>query len=185
MELSNEDRKELLNLARSAVEAEIRGHPPLHLVGDSAVLDEQRGCFVTLTNGGMLRGCIGVFTPDGPLREMILEMGKAAARDPRFVTNPITPAELPDLTVEVSILSALEKTAAPEKLQVGTHGIYIVCGGRSGCFLPEVATDQGWSAEEFLGYCCAQKAGLPADAWQYADCEVYLFTSEKFSEKDL
>jgi AMMECR1 domain-containing protein len=55
-------------------------------------------------------------------------------------------------------------------------------GGQSGCFLPEVATDQGWGVEEFLSYCCAHKAGLPADAWKQPGTDVYLFTSEKFSE---
>lgn len=185
MDQTTDPKRQLLTLARNAVEAEITGKPQPSTVGDAPILDDERGCFVTLTNRGRLRGCIGVFTPRGPLRDMIVEMGKAAARDPRFVTNPITPPELPDLTVEVSILSPLKKTSAPEQLRVGRDGIYIACGRRSGCFLPEVATDQGWSAVEFLSYCCAHKAGLPPDAWKYADCDVYLFTSEKFSETDL
>ena len=111
---------------------------------------------------------------------MIVEMGKAAARDPRFPHDPITPSELSQLTVEVSVLSPLEETAEPEKLKVGTHGIYIVSAMGTGCFLPEVATDMGWDAEEFLSQCCLSKAGLPADAWRRPDTKVYLFTSEKF-----
>ena len=95
--------------------------------------------------------------------------------------NPITPAELDELTVEVSVLSPLKPTSRPEELEIGRHGVYITCGYRSGCFLPEVATDQGWDAAEFLSYCCSHKAGLPADAWRMAEAKVYLFTSEKFS----
>jgi uncharacterized protein len=185
VELTQDHKRQLLTIARNAVDAEINGKPQRPATGNAPILDDERGCFVTLTNQGRLRGCIGVFTPRGPLRDMLVEMGKAAARDPRFVTRPVTPTELPDLTVEVSILSPLEKTPAPEQLEIGKHGIYVACGPRSGCFLPEVATDQGWSAEEFLSHCCAQKAGLPPGAWKHADCDVYFFTSEKFSEQDV
>ncbi len=182
MTISTEDRATLLALARGAVASAVTGTPASLPEDAPALLREERGCFVTLTNQGRLRGCIGTFHPRGPLREMIVEMARAAACDPRFVTNPITPGELPQLAVEVSILSPLEKTSTPERLEIGKHGIYIVCGGRSGCFLPEVATDQGWDAEQFLSYCCAHKAGLPADAWRGPDAEAYLFTSEKFGE---
>jgi AmmeMemoRadiSam system protein A len=183
--ISNEQRATLLRLARKAVEAEVNGERLPRADNPTGVLAEQRGAFVTLTNAGRLRGCIGTFHPTAPLAETVVEMASAAARDPRFVANPITPRELEQLTVQVSVLSPLEKTDKPEALEAGTHGIYIKHGMRSGCFLPEVATEMGWSAEQFLSYCCATKAGLPADAWQHKETEVYLFTSEKFSNKDL
>ncbi|MDY6913225.1 MAG: AmmeMemoRadiSam system protein A [Planctomycetota bacterium] len=180
MAISVEERAKLISLARSAVESEVLG--TLRPLTDAAegVLAEQRGCFVTLTNAGRLRGCIGTFSPRGPLAEMIVEMGAAAACDPRFTVDPITPAELSQLKVEVSVLSPLAETTEPEKLEIGKHGIHIVCEGRSGCFLPEVATDQGWDAEQFLNRCCQGKAHLPPDAWKRQDAKVYLFTSEKF-----
>ncbi|HUS90917.1 MAG TPA: AmmeMemoRadiSam system protein A [Phycisphaerae bacterium] len=182
MTISAEDRSRLVALAREAVEAKVSGKPlprPDRLDG---LLGEVRGCFVTLTNQGRLRGCIGTFSPTQPLGRMLVEMAAAAARDPRFVTNPITPDEVGQLDVQVSVLSPLEETKDPEGLQVGTHGIYVTNGYRSGCFLPEVATDQGWNAAEFLSCCCEHKAGLPPDAWRMLDTKVYLFTSEKFSE---
>ena len=180
MAISADERCQLVSLARSAVEAEAAGRSapsPPELTG---VLSQRRGCFVTLTNAERLRGCIGTFQPHGPLGEMIVEMGAAAARDPRFVGNPVTPEELPELTVEVSVLSPLEPTDRPEDLQIGVHGIYIVTPHGSGCFLPEVATDQGWAAEQFLVHCCMGKAHLSPDAWRQADATVFLFTSEKF-----
>ena len=180
MGLSDEDRRALMSLARCAVEAQVCGQLAPRASSLTGVLGEKRGCFVTLTNADELRGCIGTFTPRGPLAEMIVEMGRSAARDPRFVMNPITPAELAQLTVEVSVLSPLEKTDEPIALQIGKHGIYIVAGGASGCFLPEVATDMGWGPEEFLSHCCRSKAALPADAWRDPETTVYLFTSEKF-----
>ena len=181
MAISAEDRAALGALARQAVAAAVGGQarPRPQLAG---LLAQRRGCFVTLTNNGRLRGCIGTFHPVGPLGQMVVEMAAAAAvQDPRFRFNPITVSELPHLKVEVSVLSELTPTNQPEKLQVGTHGIYIVRGGQSGCFLPEVATDQGWGAIEFLEQCCAGKAGLPPGAWKMEGTEVYLFTSEKFA----
>lgn len=180
MSITAEDRAKLIALAREAVAATVKGEPSPRTTDAAGVLGETRGCFVTITNQGRLRGCIGTFHPSMPLGRMIVEMGRSAASDPRFTMDPITPEELPELTVEVSVLSPLEKTSDPEHLTVGVHGIYVACRGRAGCFLPEVATDQGWDAVEFLDYCCAHKAGLPADAWRSADAEVYLFTSEKF-----
>ena len=180
MAISPEDRAQLVALARRAVEAEVNGQPLPRVDSPSGVLVEPRGCFVTLTNGGRLRGCIGTFQPRGPLAEMIVEIAAEAAHDGRFIANPVTPRELPELKVEVSVLSPLQKTDKPAKLRLGEDGIYIVRGARSGCFLPEVAAETGWSAEEFLDQCCVTKAGLHAGAWRQPQTSVYLFTSEKF-----
>jgi len=182
MAIPPQERAELVRLARGAVRATVTGRPLPKVENPTGVLAERRGCFVTLKNRGQLRGCIGCFQPDLPLGEEVVQMGQAAARDPRFVGNPITSYEVPELGVEVSVLSPLEPTDAPEELQVGTHGIYVVCGGRSGCFLPEVATEMGWDAEQFLANCCGHKAGMPPDAWKSPDATVYLFSSEKFEE---
>ncbi len=179
---SNEDRAKLVSLARRALEAHVLGQLQPRVEKVEGIFAQKLGCFVTLTNQGQLRGCIGTFMPHAPLADMIVEMSTAAARDPRFTMNPITPAELGQIHIEVSLLSQLEKTDAPEKLQIGKHGIYIVQGRQSGCFLPEVATDCGWDAEEFLDNCCTHKAGLPAGAWRDPETTVYLFTSEKFGE---
>lgn len=180
MAISAEDRERLVALARAAVLAEASGRAPERPSRPEGILAERRGCFVTLTNQGRLRGCIGTFQPRAPLAETLVEMGRAAARDPRFVFDPVRPEEVPELNVQVSVLSPLEETRHPEQLEVGTHGIYVVCSGRSGCFLPEVATDMGWGAEQFLSECCRGKAGLASDAWRMEDAKVYLFTTEKF-----
>jgi uncharacterized protein len=182
MSISAEDRSKLTALARDAVAAQVTGQGRPGVTESEGLLAETRGCFVTLTNAGRLRGCIGTFQPDRPLGEMIVEMGMSAAgHDPRFLGNPITPDELTELSIEVSVLSPLEKTDDPLSLEIGVHGIYIVSGGQSGCFLPEVATDQGWDAVEFLDHCCTGKAGMSGGAWRQSGTTVYLFTSEKFS----
>jgi uncharacterized protein (TIGR00296 family) len=111
-------------------------------------------------------------------------MGKAASTgDPRFAANPIIPAELDDLDIEISVLSELKRTDDPMSLRLGVDGIYIKHGMASGCFLPQVADEIGWSKEQFLSYCCAHKAGLSADAWKDKETEVYLFTADIFGAK--
>jgi AmmeMemoRadiSam system protein A len=108
-------------------------------------------------------------------------MAKASATgDPRFMANPITPGEVNKLDIEISVLSPLQRTDDPLSLELGTHGIYIKRGYASGCFLPQVAEETGWSKEEFLSQCCLHKAGLPPDAWRDPSTEVYLFTAEIF-----
>jgi AmmeMemoRadiSam system protein A len=116
-----------------------------------------------------------------PLIELVVEMAKASATgDPRFFADPITADELEQLDIEISVLSPLKRTDDPLSLRLGVDGIYIKRGCVSGCFLPQVATETGWNKEQFLSYCCAHKAGLPADAWKDAETEVYLFTAEVF-----
>ena len=182
MAISDEVRKTLLKLAREAVQATVTGSPRPAPPSVEGVLAERRGCFVTLTNRGQLRGCIGTFHPSVPLAEQIVEMASAAARDPRFTLDPITPGEVGSLTVQVSVLSELTPIENPLDIKLGVHGIYIVRGPASGCFLPEVATETGWSKEQFLSQCCSGKAGMNGDAWRDGSAKVYTFTSEKFSE---
>jgi len=181
--ISAEDRGRLIQLARQALSHIVANGPAPALGNVAGILAECRGCFVTLTNRGQLRGCIGTFAPRWPLAEAVVRMAAEAARDSRFLyIRPVTARELPELTVEVSVLSPLEPIGDPLSIEIGKHGIYIVRGHASGCFLPEVATDQGWNVEQFLGYCCEHKAGLPADAWRQDGTQVHVFTSEKFSE---
>ncbi len=178
----NENQKQtLLKVARDTVEAVIKGEPIENPQSDDPELNAPCGCFVTLKNHGRLRGCIGQFTSDSPLIELIGQMAKSSATgDPRFFADPITAGELDQLDVEISVLSPLERTDEPLSLRLGVDGIYIKKGRTSGCFLPQVATETGWSKEEFLSYCCAHKAGLAADAWRDPETEVNLFTAEVF-----
>ncbi len=179
--MNEEQKKFLLKVARDIVEAVIRKKPTYKPETDDPELNEHCGCFVTLKNHDRLRGCIGQFTSDSPLIELVAAMAKASATgDPRFFVDPITVNELKQLDIEISVLSPLQRTDNPLSLRLGIDGIYIKGGCTSGCFLPQVATETGWSKEEFLSYCCAHKAGLAADAWKSPNTEVYLFTAEVF-----
>jgi len=182
--MNGTQRQTLLKIACDTVKAIITGGSIQKPKSDDPELNAHCGCFVTLKNQGRLRGCIGQFTSEIPLIELVVEMAKASATsDPRFFADRITADELDQLDVEISVLSPLKLTREPLSLRLGVDGIYIKKGGASGCFLPQVATETGWSKEEFLSYCCAHKAGLPPDAWKEADTEVYLFTAEVFGSE--
>ncbi|MBM4016908.1 MAG: AmmeMemoRadiSam system protein A [Planctomycetes bacterium] len=184
--LSDQDRRALLALARQTLEAQLAGArreapaPPA-----SPALRQPCGCFVSLHRGRQLRGCIGTFQAHTPLLGTVAQMASAVLRDPRFLDCPVTAGELAHIDIEISVLTPLEKTADPMKdVELGRHGICIEGPYGSGCFLPQVATETGWSLEEFLGRCCAHKAGLPPDAWKWPETAVYRFEAEVFSEKD-
>lgn len=182
--MTQEQKKQLLTVARNAVIAAVAGKKPQKTPSSEPELNAHCGCFVTLKNKDELRGCIGQFIADRPLIELVSDMAVAAATgDPRFIHNPITPKEVNDLDIEISVLSPLKKTDNPLNLQLGIDGIYIKKGFASGCFLPQVATETGWSKEEFLSYCCSHKAGLKPDAWKDKNTDVFLFTAEIIEEE--
>jgi len=179
--MNDQQKQTLLNVARNTVEAVIMRQKITTPESDDPELNAPCGCFVTLKNRNRLRGCIGQFTSDSPLIELVAEMAKASATgDPRFLADPITVRELENLDVEISVLSPLKRTDDPLSLRLGVDGIYIRQGRASGCFLPQVATETGWSKEEFLSYCCAHKAGLAPDAWKDPQTQVNFFTAEVF-----
>ncbi len=178
--LSKEEKEQLLSIARKSLESYLsKGRISFPEVS-SPTLKEKRGAFVTLKKGGMLRGCIGLIYPLKPLYQTVAEMAVAAAvDDPRF--PPLTPEELPLVEIEISVLSPLERVKSIEEIEVGKHGLYIRSAPFAGLLLPQVATEYNWDRETFLQHTCL-KAGLPVDAWQKEDTEIYKFTAEVFSE---
>jgi AmmeMemoRadiSam system protein A len=135
--------------------------------------------FVTITNQGRLRGCIGYVDPVKPLAEAVAHCAAAAAAaDPRFLA--VRPEELAQLEIEISVLSPLRRIDDPSEVQVGIHGLYICQSGLHGLLLPQVATDYGWDRETFLRQTCL-KAGLPGDAWRHG-AEIRVFSVDHFTD---
>ena len=178
---SSEQGKELLRIARQTVESYVStGKVPEFSVKDPA-LQKDGAAFVTLTKQGNLRGCIGSLAAREPLYLSVKNMAvQSASSDPRF--SPVRPEELKDIKVEISVLSAPKKVRGAEEIVIGKHGVILKNLFASGVFLPKVATETGWSKEEFLSELCSQKAGLPRDCWQDPATELYTFTSQDFSE---
>lgn len=184
-QLSSSVKHQLLQLARASAQAALGG-PPYDLAAQArSVPGSHGGAFVTLWHGALLRGCIGRFVDTEDIATIVGEAAKAAVRDARFQLNSVTLEEMEDINVEVSVLSALVPTSEPASLVVGRDGIVVRADGKSGCFLPKVAKDKGWSGEEFLSNCCSLKAGLPPEAWRRPKTEVLLFTAQAFAEADV
>ncbi len=177
--LSNEEQKELLQIARDTIVDYVTNQNVPALVTTSLGLNLHSGSFVTIKKDGVLRGCIGNFVSVQPLYKLVQEMAiSAATRDPRF--NPMKKNDLADFTIDISVLTPLTKVASVEEIQVGVHGIYIIKGSYRGVLLPQVATEYGWNREQFLQHTCT-KAGLPEDAWQ-GECDIYIFSAQVFGE---
>ena len=139
------------------------------------------GAFVTLKKEGALRGCIGHFEADKPLYEMVQQMAVASAtQDYRF--NRVISPEMKNIEIEISVLSPMRKINSVKEIRLGRDGIYIKKGGRSGTFLPQVATDTGWSLEDFLGHCSRDKAGIGWDGWKDKDSEIFTYQAFVFGE---
>ena len=180
--LSDEEKAFLLQTARRSIEGA--------LSGDSVSCDTSRltdklrmdcGAFVTLHKHGKLRGCIGRLVGVRPLYLTVAEMARAAAfEDPRF--RPVRAEELPDIRIDISVLSPLKRIHSADELQLGRHGIFIVKGVHQGTFLPQVARKTHWTKEEFLGHCARDKAGLSWDGWH--DAELYVYEAEVFDEDE-
>jgi len=179
-DLSDEEKMQLLTIARESIECRVRGKPIPKFEPGTEKLRENRGAFVTLSKDGRLRGCIGYILPMKPLYMTVSEVAvEAALGDPRFPR--VTEEELSQVTVEISALTPLERIDDPSRIEVGKHGIYIKKGMNSGLLLPQVATEYGWMREAFLEHTCS-KAGLPKDAWK-KDAEIYIFSAEIFHEE--
>lgn len=154
--------------------------------GFPMVFNQKRGVFVTLTKKGDLRGCIGFPHAVLSLKEAIREAAcSAATGDPRF--PPVSRQELPDISVEVTVLTEPEILEAapsdrPDLIEIGRHGLIVQGFGRSGLLLPQVPVEWGWNVTEYLDHTC-MKAGLPKGCWRDSLVQLFTFEGQVFSEK--
>ncbi len=179
--LSNEEKEYLLKSARQTLRDSFSFTSTESVVPTQyPELTSKCGAFVSLHLQKKLRGCIGTFSQDKPLYLQVREMAFSAAfSDPRF--NSLREEELPMLQIEISVLTPLKKISGPSDIIPGKHGIYIRKGFYSGTYLPQVIKETGWSVDEFLGHCSAEKAGLGWDGWKTAD--LYTYEAIVFSEE--
>ena len=179
--LSDSEKSRLLNLARKALKVKLEKEISGEVDEDnlSELLLKNYGVFVSIYNKNKLRGCIGRFDSEKPLYKLVQKMAISSAfTDSRF--KKLAVDELDDIKLEISVLSPLKKVETIDDIVIGKHGIYIKQGFNKGTLLPQVATNNNWSVEEFLGYCSKNKAGIGWDGWKTA--EIYIYTAEVFSE---
>lgn len=177
------EKNALLQIARQTMEEYVtKGTAPdIDEKSLPAKLREPYGAFVTLKKDGELRGCIGRFEASGPLYDVVQQMAIAAAtEDTRFM--PVTEKEFGEIDIEISVLTPLRRINSIDEFHLGKHGIYMKKGYYSGTFLPQVATETGWTKEEFLGHCARDKAHIGWDGWKTA--ELYVYEAYVFGEKE-
>jgi len=179
--LTQQERQDLLRLARRAIAARLEG-------GEVSAIEQGAagaggvcaGAFVTLHVRGDPRGCIGYPWGDRPLREVIVQCAiGAATEDPRFPA--FSPEELGEADIEISVLGPIEPVDDLKEIEVGRHGLIAEQGYRRGLLLPQVATEHGWNRETLLSHTCL-KAGLSADAWK-SGAVFFKFEAEVFGEE--
>lgn len=177
---TEQQQRALVHIARAAVNACVGGKNPENPENpENPDFPPASGVFVTLKRTGELRGCIGTLACRGPLSQEVARVAVSAAReDPRFA--PVSPAELHDLEVEVSVLGPLERIDPLDAnaIEVGRHGLVVEQGHHRGLLLPQVAIEWNWDRQTFLAQTC-RKAGLPLDAWRHG-AAVYRFEAEVF-----
>lgn len=176
--LTAEQKAHLLALAHASVDAQVRGGSAVE--PGTMALPDASGVFVTIKERGELRGCLGTLkNRAGLAAEVIRCAADSASEDPRF--PPVTLAELPELSLEISVLGPLEAIEPrPDAFTIGVHGLVAEDGPRRGLLLPQVATEWGWDAEQFLRQTCV-KAGLSPDAWRQG-ARIFRFAAEVFGD---
>ena len=179
-ELTAEQESAIHDAASQVFVSTVRGQAP-DVTDDAyggAASDRVMGAFVTVKKRGQLRGCIGSLGEPMPLKAAV---GRAAQRtathDPRF--PPISPAELPELSLNVTLLYNFEPISGSaeelvDAVEVGRHGLRITHGGNAGLLLPVVAIDHLWDSETFLNQVC-RKAGLPQSTWKDPQAQLERF----------
>ena len=171
-QLTQEEKKELLQLAHSTIELYVQENKIPEYQTENAKFIEKKGAFVTLKKQGQLRGCIGFIEPLLPLYQCIMQTAVyAACRDTRFI--PVSQDELGELEVEISVLSPLRKISNPKLVTIGKHGLVIAKDGKKGLLLPQVPVENHWDQQTFLERTCI-KAGLPKDAWK-TGADIFVF----------
>ena len=179
--LTGPERRLLLKMARQAIKIELAGLPfSLPRVTNPNLL-ERRGAFVTIHKHGQLRGCIGTFSADRPLYEIVGDMAISAAfNDLRF--RPLRSSEFGEIDLEISALTPLMPITDMNEIKIGLHGIYIIQEPFHGVLLPQVATKNGWDRLIFLDQTCI-KAGLASGCWKNPKTQVNIFSAEIFDER--
>ncbi len=182
-ELSKEDKKQLLALARKSLVYFLHNRRAPDVselnVTISDAMKCKRAAFVTLEEKSQLRGCIGDIFPRQPLYKSVISNAiNAGVHDWRF--SPVTEAEYNNITIEISALTVPVPIASADKIRIGIDGVVLKKNGSSAVFLPQVAPEQGWDVNQMLSQ-LSLKAGLPADAWKEG-ASFLVFQADVFGE---
>jgi AmmeMemoRadiSam system protein B/AmmeMemoRadiSam system protein A len=171
---TDEEVKQLFTIAHNSIRMMLNENKRYTIDEKNMPADLKRnlGAFVTLKINGTLRGCIGQFISNEPLFNVVRNSAISSAfEDPRF--SELTKSEYDKVDMEITVLGPMKKISNINEIVLGKHGIYIKKDSRAGTMLPQVATEYGWTVEQFLGYTSRDKAGIGWDGWK--DAEIYIY----------
>jgi uncharacterized protein len=184
MQLSDPAKQSLLamgvDLVRRNLSPQAGQTPSPPVIPNDPELMQPAGCFVSLHDKQThaLRGCIGILESKLPLRETLAAAAEGVIKDPRFVLQPVTFDELPNLEIEITVIAPMQPAPSPLDFDLQQQGIFLTIAGRSGCFLPQVARETGWNRQQLLARLCTEKLGLPDTAWRRPDASLRTFTAQ-------
>jgi AmmeMemoRadiSam system protein A len=180
LNISAEQKKFLLNLARRVITSHLERLPFAEPCPEDEFYHSKAGCFVSLHLDTKLRGCIGYVFPYKTIYDSVVEMsGAVAFRDPRF--SPITIEEFKNVKIEISVLSAMIPIKGPEDIVIGRDGLYLKHPYGTGMLLPQVAMEWDLDTASFLEE-TSRKAGLPPRLWKDPVARIFRFEAEIFCE---
>ena len=190
MDLTPAQREALLDAAREVIRGRVFAAAPILRDASAPQADipppsdpsllQQAGCFVslhTLSEPRRLRGCIGRLDASKPLWTAVHDAAAAVLEDPRFVDRPVVAEELSNLDVEITVLSPLRPARDVLDFDPIIDGISLTIGTNSGCFLPQVARETGWTREQLLDRLCTEKLGLPCSHWRSPQAKLQKFST--------
>jgi AmmeMemoRadiSam system protein A len=179
MDLSADDRRLLLDVARQTIRRALGDSAPVPepKAEDRPSLRQRAGCFVSLhtLDSHRLRGCVGRLDDREMLLPAVMTAATSVLEDPRFCDEPVRLEELPSLEIELTMISPLRAAPDPLGFEPAREGIYLTVDQRSGCFLPQVAQETGWSRQQLLSRLCTEKMSLPEDAWRWPNATLQTF----------
>lgn len=176
--ISEDNKNMLLKIANNALQKHLGLNEELVTINNLDCLKQFNSVFVSIYVDGKLRGCIGQFSSEKELPELVASLAVTSAfNDDRF--PPVSANELKGLRIEISVLTPLQKIYSIEEIELGKHGVHIEKDGKKGTFLPQVAIKTGWNLKEFLGHLARDKAHIGWEGWRKAD--LYVFEAIVFS----
>lgn len=184
MELTREEKQFLLQTARDSINFFFTGEKLSEPdYSKYPILKSNAGAFVTLTEHGSLRGCIGYIISDQPLFDTICEASiQASQNDPRFA--PVRKSEIENISIEISILSEPFPLNSYDEIEIGKHGLILEEKGKRGLLLPQVPVEHHMNRDQYLDAIC-QKSGFYAGYWKSKQLKLSGFTATVFSEKEM
>lgn len=181
LNLQDSQKKMLLEIARKTIKQFLTNKEVSLERNSDPDLNRKHGVFVTLLEHGKLRGCVGHLKDDQPVYEVTALMAlQAAINDNRF--KPVTLDELPEIEIEISILSPFKRISDEKQIKLGRNGVLLKKGDVKGVFLPQVPIKMNWDRKQLLSQLC-KKVGLPIDGWK-ENTRLYIFQTEVFYESD-